>query len=59
MRWPLALKQVGKNMLANGLRSFSPEPWVDRRGRLLGNMRAIKDLIGGKMSPERALIVSR
>jgi hypothetical protein len=59
MRWPLALKQVGKNMLANGLRSFSPEPWVDRRGRLLGNMRAIKDLIGGKMSPERALNVSR
>ena len=57
MRWRLALMQVGKNMLANLGRSFSPEPWVDRRGRLLGNMRAIKDLIGGKMSPERALNV--
>lgn len=57
MHWPLALKHLGKNMLANCMRSFSPEPWVDRRGRLLGNMRAIKDLVCGKLSPERALYV--
>ncbi|CAN5915287.1 glycosyltransferase [soil metagenome] len=55
MGWRLALKHLGKNMIANSLHSVSPEPWVDRRGRLLGNIRAIKDLIRGKMSPERAL----
>ncbi|MBC7603515.1 MAG: glycosyltransferase [Ramlibacter sp.] len=55
MGWRLAFKHLGKNLVANGLRSFSPEPWVDRRGRLLGNIRAIKDLVVGKISPERAL----
>lgn len=54
MHWPLALKHLGKNVLANSLRSFAPEPWVDRRGRLVGNIRAFKDLIMGRMSPERA-----
>lgn len=55
MHWPLALKHIGKNILANSMRSFSPEPWVDRRGRLLGNMRALCDILAGRLSPERAL----
>jgi glycosyltransferase involved in cell wall biosynthesis len=55
MGWTLALKHLGKNLLANTVRSFYPEPWVDRRGRLIGNFRALLDLFSGVMTPERAL----
>ena len=54
MHWKRALLQIGRNMIANSLRSFSPEPWVDRRGRLSGNFQAIQDLVRGKISPEKA-----
>lgn len=57
MHWSLALKHIGKNCLANFTRSFLPEPWVDRRGRLLGNLRAIKDLVIGRIRPEGALSI--
>jgi GT2 family glycosyltransferase len=55
MHWSLALKHISKNLVANTLRSFYPEPWVDRRGRLLGNMRAFLDLLSGRMIPEKAV----
>ena len=55
MQWTRALKQIAKNLLANAFRSFSPEPWVDRRGRLHGNMRALRDLVGGGICPEKAV----
>ena len=32
-----------------------PEPYVDRRGRLRGNMLAMLDLIRKRMAPERVL----
>lgn len=57
MHWRRALNQIGRNLLANSIRSFSPEPWVDRRGRLIGNMMAICDLVLGKSAPEKALKV--
>ena len=44
-----------KNVAANALRSFAPEPYVDRRGRLKGNFMALTDLVRGKMSPNRIL----
>ena len=44
-----------KNIAANVLRSFAPEPYVDRRGRLKGNLMALSDLMHGKMSPSRIL----
>lgn len=44
-----------KNIAANVLRSFAPEPYVDRRGRLKGNLMALSDLMRGKMSPSRIL----
>ena len=31
------------------------EPFVDRRGRLRGNLRGIADLLAGRSSPERIL----
>jgi hypothetical protein len=37
------------------LKSFKPEPYVDRFGRLRGNIKALFDLMRGKMTPERVL----
>ena len=48
-------KLVAKNFLINAVRSFRPEPFVDRRGRLLGNMIALADLVRGRIAPERIL----
>ena len=42
-----ALSHVGCNMAANLLRALRPEPWVDRRGRLRGNLQALADLLRG------------
>jgi glycosyltransferase involved in cell wall biosynthesis len=42
-----------RNVLANAGRSFRPEPWIDRRGRLRGNWLALWDLVTRRMSPHR------
>ncbi|HYP85728.1 glycosyltransferase [Variovorax sp.] len=44
-----------RNVTANLLRSLRPEPWVDRRGRLAGNMLALWDWARGRVDPERIL----
>jgi len=44
-----------RNLLANVSRSFRPEPWIDRRGRLKGNWLALRDLATGRISPQRIL----
>jgi glycosyltransferase involved in cell wall biosynthesis len=49
------LKSASKNLLANALRSFRPEAFVDRRGRLRGNLAAVADLVRGRIAPERIL----
>jgi GT2 family glycosyltransferase len=46
---------AAKNLLSNTVRSLRPEPFVDRRGRLLGNMMALADLMRGRIAPERIL----
>ena len=46
---------TGKNILVNAVRSFNPEPYVDRRGRLKGNMIALGDAVRGRLAPERIL----
>lgn len=38
-------------LLMNLLRFSFPEPWVDRRGRLYGNMRAMNDLLKSNIHP--------
>jgi GT2 family glycosyltransferase len=40
---------------ANLLRSLSPEPWIDRRGRLTGNLLAFRDYLTGRLDPRRIL----
>jgi hypothetical protein len=39
----------------NAVRAFWPEPYVDRRRRLVGNLIALRDLAIGRMVPERIL----
>lgn len=50
-----ALRHAAKNFAANVARSAAPEHWIDRRGRLKGNLIALKDLITGDLHPERVL----
>ncbi|MFC2966686.1 glycosyltransferase family 2 protein [Acidimangrovimonas pyrenivorans] len=50
-----ALRMMARNLAANLGRSLRPEPWVDRRGRLRGNLRALRDLALGRSTPERIL----
>lgn len=50
-----ALKLMSRNFIANFAKTFRPEPYIDRTGRLMGNLRAMLDLVGGRLSPERVL----
>ncbi|WP_172332702.1 glycosyltransferase family 2 protein [Mangrovicoccus sp. HB161399] len=55
MRPRFAMKLCLRNFLSNHMKALKPEPWVDRRGRLRGNWRAIGDLIRGNADPENIL----
>lgn len=44
-----------RNVLANMCRVIRPEPYIDRRGRLIGNWYALVDILRGRSSPERIL----
>lgn len=48
-------RTAARNVLANTVRSARPEPFIDRRGRLRGNMRAVADLLSGRLTPARIL----
>ncbi|HEX3404348.1 MAG TPA: glycosyltransferase family 2 protein [Acetobacteraceae bacterium] len=50
-----AISHIASNMAMNAVRSVWSEPYVDRRGRLRGNARALCDLVAGRMLPERIL----
>ncbi|MEM6945875.1 MAG: glycosyltransferase family 2 protein [Pseudomonadota bacterium] len=49
-----ALRQVGRNIAANAWRSARPEPWVDRLGRLRGNLLGLAHALTGRLDPEHA-----
>lgn len=49
------LRHVAKNIAMNLARSLRPEPYVDRRGRVVGNVLALKDLVTGRLEPGRVL----
>lgn len=49
------LKLMTGNILSNLVKSLRPEPWIDRRGRLRGNLIALADLLRGKIAPSRIL----
>jgi GT2 family glycosyltransferase len=46
---------IMRNFLANLAHVAKPEPWVDRRGRLAGNMIAFRDLASGTIEPAKVL----
>lgn len=50
-----ALRMMSKNFAANCAKLFWPEPWVDRRGRLKGNLIALADLVRGRLDPRKIL----
>ena len=51
----IALPHILRHLAANLLRAARPEPWVDRRGRLRGNIMALGDLLRGRCDPRRIL----
>lgn len=52
--WRFAARIMTGNVIANLVRSVAHDPVVDRRGRLRGNLLAIRDLCRGRLAPERA-----
>lgn len=53
--WRTAARLISRNLAANCVRSFRPEPYIDRVGRVVGNLMAIRDLVGGRLDPQRIL----
>lgn len=49
--------QIFRNVSSNILRAPVPEPFIDRRGRLRGNLLALRDLMRGRIEPERAAAI--
>ena len=50
-----ALGLMSRNVTANIVRSLWPEPYIDRVGRLKGNLLALFHLCRGKIEPEHIL----
>jgi hypothetical protein len=46
---------IARNVVANLVRSLKPEPWIDRTGRLRGNLMALNEAARGRAAPERIL----
>lgn len=55
LAWHRASRQMARNLAANLLHAPRPEPWIDRRGRLRGNLLALADLLRGRCDPRRIL----
>ena len=51
--WDFALASVFSRCAKNMLKSLAPEAYVDRRGRLLGNLLACRELLAGKLCPTK------
>jgi hypothetical protein len=51
----IAFKMMLRNFLANHIKLLHSEPWIDRRGRATGNWLAIRDILRGRIDPQRIL----
>ncbi len=49
--------QIVRNLISNFGRALWPEPFIDRRGRMRGNLIAFADLLHGRLQPERAALL--
>lgn len=50
--------QIFRNVASNVAGAFAPEPFIDRRGRLRGNIRGFSHVICGRVEPERAAAIA-
>ena len=48
-----AMRLMVRNLATNHARSFWPEPWIDRIGRVRGNWLGFADALRGRLTPER------
>lgn len=55
MPWHHVAEGITRNFLSNLVRSLKPEPWIDRRGRLHGNVLALRDLFTGRLDPKNII----
>lgn len=59
----ISLRQVAShifgNVASNVALSFKPEAFIDRRGRLRGNILGVLDMLRGRLEPERAAAINR
>jgi GT2 family glycosyltransferase len=53
--WKKGLFHISRNLAANILGTLRGEKSIDRPGRLLGNLRAVADLVTQRLAPSRAL----
>ena len=49
------LSGILRNVTSNLVGSLKPEPWVDRSGRLHGNVLALRDLLTGRIDPRNII----
>lgn len=49
--------QLFRNITSNVAGAVKPEPFIDRRGRLRGNLRGLGDVLRGRLEPERAAAI--
>ncbi len=54
MTAPQVCDHIFRNVASNAVLSLHPEPFVDRRGRLWGNILGMADVVRGRITPERA-----
>jgi GT2 family glycosyltransferase len=53
--WEFAVASMVSRSIKNLVRSAAPEPFVDRFGRLRGNLKGWRELLKGTISPTRIL----
>ena len=51
--------QLFRNVSSNVKGAVSPERFIDRRGRLRGNIQGVLDILRGRVEPERAATLGR
>jgi GT2 family glycosyltransferase len=54
MELAAVVDHILRNFASNLVKTLAPEPYIDRLGRLRGNLLAIADIIRGRIFPERA-----
>jgi GT2 family glycosyltransferase len=57
MTFSQVVGQIFRNLASNVIGVVKPEPFIDRKGRLRGNLRGFLDVLCGRHEPERAAAI--